>query len=262
MKKVCLLSICLFCGAVYGYEYPCEDKITFLEVKDGALDCNGEDAMHQSGRHVHKKRSRKQVRSKGTAPQSATEETTLKAKDTDSANCSENTVSKPAIEEMTLKVKKGDNLWNRRDNTMLPSTMKVVIGDILDKENFLGHADKIMIRTCLSKAVENHGSENIEMYGRTDIDAITEERSFQQSDHVQESQIKRIGDKAGVDYYILIPEIMKLDDNQILLTAKLVNVTTGKIAGGTPIKRCDMEYNNYCATCQQLVEILLTRLVE
>ena len=261
MKKVCLLTICLICGAVYGYEHPFEDKIAVLKVKDGASDCNGENAMPQSGRHVHKKRSRKQVHSEGSAPQSATEETTLKAKDADSTSYIENTVSQPAIEEITLKVKKDDNLWNRRDNTMPSSTMKVVIGDILDKENFLGHADKVMIRLCLSNAVGNHGSENIEIYERTDIDAITEEKSFQQSCHVPESQIKRIGDKTDVDY-ILIPEIIKLDNKQILLTAKLINVTTGKVEGGIPTKRCNMSHNNYCVACQQIVEILLSRLVE
>ena len=65
----------------------------------------------------------------------------------------------------------------------------------------------------------------------------------------------------GADY-ILISEGIGLGNKQILLTAKLVNVTTGKIEGGTPAKRCEMDYNDYCVTCQQIVEILLTRLVE
>lgn len=137
----------------------------------------------------------------------------------------------------------------------------VAILNTLDKENNLEYAAKVMIRTYLSDAVGYYGKENFEVYERTDIGAIVDEWGFQQSGYVQESQIKEIGHMTGVDY-ILVSEVVGLGNKQILLTAKLINVETGRIEGGTPNRRCDVDYDDYDVACMQLAKKLLYRLVE
>ena len=135
----------------------------------------------------------------------------------------------------------------------------VAILNTLDKENNLEYGAKVMLRTYLSEAVGYYGRGSFEVYERTDIGAMVDEWGFQQSGYVQESQIKRIGQMTGVDY-ILVSEVMGLGNKQILLTVKIINVTTGRIEGGTPNQRCDVGYDNYEAACQQLAGALLYRL--
>lgn len=137
----------------------------------------------------------------------------------------------------------------------------VAVLNTLDKENNLEYGAKVMIRTYLSDAVGYYGKENFEVYERTDIGAMVDEWGFQQSGYVKESEIKTIGQMTGVDY-ILVSEVMGLGNKQILLTAKIINVSTGRIEGGTPNRRCDMGYDNYDVACRQLAGALLSRLID
>lgn len=106
----------------------------------------------------------------------------------------------------------------------------VAILNTLDKENNLEYGAKVLIRTYLSDAVGYYGGEKFEAYERTDVGAMADEWGFQQAGYVRTDQIKQIGQMTGVDY-ILVSEVIGLGNRQILLTAKVINVTTGRIEG-------------------------------
>lgn len=61
----------------------------------------------------------------------------------------------------------------------------------------------------------------------TFINAITREHDYQVSGDVPESQIRKIANKYGVDYVIAV-SVMS-DDETFFMTARLINIETGKI---------------------------------
>lgn len=103
---------------------------------------------------------------------------------------------------------------------------RVAILEIIDKDNFMAYGIKLMLRSKLASAITNtHG---YEAYDRVDIASIMNEQDFQHSGLVDEDQIRRLGEMAGVDF-ILVSEIMQFDERQILITAKIINVETAKM---------------------------------
>lgn len=102
----------------------------------------------------------------------------------------------------------------------------VAIVEVIDRENKLTYAEKLMLRSNLARAVTN--IEDYEAYNRADIDAILNEHNFQRSGNVSESDIKRIGEMTGAAY-ILITEGVVSKDNKIYVTAQIINVETTHI---------------------------------
>ncbi len=103
---------------------------------------------------------------------------------------------------------------------------KVAILETVDQEEKLSYGQKLLLRTTLAKAVA--GTKGYEAYDRTDIDAILGEQNFQRTGFVSEKEIRNLGEMAGVSF-ILIPEAVLMDDNQLFVTAKILNVETAKV---------------------------------
>lgn len=102
---------------------------------------------------------------------------------------------------------------------------KVAILETVDKQGNISYAHKLMLRSNLSKAITN--TAGFEAYDRTDIDAIMGEQDFQRTGMVSDHQIKQLGEMTGAAY-ILVAEAVKVDDQNMFITAKILNVETAK----------------------------------
>ena len=102
---------------------------------------------------------------------------------------------------------------------------KVAILETVDKEGNISYACKLMLRSNLSKAITN--APGYEAYDRTDMDAIMGEQNFQRTGMVSDDQIKRLGEMTGAQY-ILVAEAVKVDEQNMFITAKILNVETAK----------------------------------
>lgn len=102
---------------------------------------------------------------------------------------------------------------------------RVAILEVVDKENKVSYANKLILRANLSKAITN--TAGYEAYDRTDIDAIMGEQNFQRTGMVSNDQIKRLGEMTGANY-ILVTEAVILDSRTMFITAKLLDVETAR----------------------------------
>lgn len=102
---------------------------------------------------------------------------------------------------------------------------KVAILETVDKEGNISYAYKLMLRSNLAKAISN--APGYEAYDRTDMDAIMGEQNFQRTGMVSNDQIKRLGEMTGASY-ILVAEAVKVDEQNMFITAKILNVETAK----------------------------------
>ena len=109
--------------------------------------------------------------------------------------------------------------------TAFAQTKKVAILEVVDRENTVAYAHKLVLRTHLEKAII--GVPGYEAYNRTDIDAIMNEHNFQRTGLVENEQIKQLGEMTGAEY-ILVAEAAKINDTTIYITAKILNVVTAK----------------------------------
>lgn len=81
-----------------------------------------------------------------------------------------------------------------------------------------------MVRGAMESAVT--ASEEYEAYDRSAFDMIQQEQAFQRTGAVNDSQILKMGEMAGVDY-VLVPEVSAYDGYMSTIV-KILNVTTGK----------------------------------
>lgn len=115
---------------------------------------------------------------------------------------------------------------------------KVAILETVDREGNVAYAHKLMLRANLAKAVAQ--APGYEAYDRTDMDAIMGEQNFQRTGMVSDDQIKRLGEMTGAAY-ILVAEAVRVDEYNMFITAKILNVETAKteitdnaLMGATP----------------------------
>lgn len=102
---------------------------------------------------------------------------------------------------------------------------KVAILETVDKDGAVSYGHKLMLRSNLAKAITN--TVGYEAYDRTDMDQIVSEQNFQRTGMVSDDQIKQIGIMTGAAY-VLIAEAAKVDEDNLFVTAKIVNVETAK----------------------------------
>ena len=125
----------------------------------------------------------------------------------------------------TMKTKTILFLFLLISGMMSAQVKRVAILETVDKENKVTYANKLMLRTSLSKAITN--TSGYEAYDRTDIDAIMGEQNFQRTGLVSSEQIKRLGEMTGVNY-ILVAEAVVVDAKNMFITAKLLDVETAR----------------------------------
>lgn len=106
------------------------------------------------------------------------------------------------------------------------STKKVAILDVVDREGNVTYGVKLQLRSSLTTAITQ--IPGYEGYDRVDMDSVFGEHDFQRTGAVSDEQIKKLGEMSGCDY-VLITEAAVMDAKTMLLVAKVVNVTTGRI---------------------------------
>jgi hypothetical protein len=105
------------------------------------------------------------------------------------------------------------------------NTKKIAILQPVDRDANVAYSHKLMLRSNLAKAITN--TPGFEAYDRADLDAVMSEQDFQRTGMVSEDQIKKLGQMTGAAF-VLVSEAVKVDDSNMFITAKILNVETAK----------------------------------
>lgn len=106
------------------------------------------------------------------------------------------------------------------------SPKRVAILEIVDKDGKMSYGAKLMIRSNLAEAIT--ATPGYEGYDRVDISSIMSEQSFQRTGLVSDAEIKRLGEMTGAQS-ILLTEVVKLDEHNLYIAAKILNVESARI---------------------------------
>lgn len=131
---------------------------------------------------------------------------------------------------------------------------KVAILETVDRYGNVPYGVLLQVRSSLTFAISN--TEGYEGFDRVDISAITGEQNFQRTGHVDEEQIKRIGVMTGASY-VLIAEAAQYDDQNIIITAKILDVETSGIVKSAPGIIESKEPAKMTNACVRISKILL-----
>ncbi len=105
-------------------------------------------------------------------------------------------------------------------------TKRVAILETIDKEGRVPYAVKLMIRSNLAQAIT--ATSNYEGYDRVDVASIMDEQEFQRTGLVDDSQIKKLDEMNGAQF-ILISEVVMLDEQNLYIAAKILDVESAQI---------------------------------
>ncbi len=100
----------------------------------------------------------------------------------------------------------------------------VAVLDPICRDNSVNMFYQQMVRGSMESAVT--ASNEYEAYDRSAFDQIQKEQAFQRTGAVNDSQIKKMGELAGVDY-VLVSEVSAYE-GYLSAIVKILNVTTGK----------------------------------
>lgn len=130
---------------------------------------------------------------------------------------------------------------------------RVAILNVIDKSNSVTDGVKAIIVNKLSFAIAN--IPGYEAYDRVDIASIMDEQKFQRTGLVDDSQIKRLGEMTGANY-ILVTEVAPLDEQQIIITAKILDVESAQVDNET-YTRTKIDASELEKKCSELAKTLL-----
>jgi hypothetical protein len=108
---------------------------------------------------------------------------------------------------------------------------KVAILETVDKVGDVPYGVKLQVRMSLTYAISS--TPGYEGYDRVDMSSIMGEQNFQRTGMVSNEQIKKLGDMTGAQY-VLIAEAAIYDAQNIIITAKVLDVETGGVANSAP----------------------------
>ncbi len=100
----------------------------------------------------------------------------------------------------------------------------VAVLDPICRDNSVNAFFRQMVRGIMESAVT--ASNEYEAYDRSAFDQIQKEQAFQRTGAVSDSQIKKMGEMAGVDY-VLVTEVSAYE-NYMNVIIKVLNVITGQ----------------------------------
>ena len=134
-----------------------------------------------------------------------------------------------------------------------PSTKKVAILEVVDRDNTVNYGVKLLLRTALSKAITQ--TPGYEGYDRVDMSAIQGEQDFQRTGMVSDEQIKRLGEMTGAAY-VLVAEVAQIDATTMIVTAKILDVETAKL-DRTDYEQMGMDAQKMANGCRVMANRLL-----
>lgn len=131
---------------------------------------------------------------------------------------------------------------------------KVAILETVDKAQNVPYGVKLQLRSSLTYAISR--TPGYEGYDRVDVASITGEHNFQRTGMVSDEQIKKLGVMTGAQY-VLIAEAAIYDDYNIIITAKMLDVETGRLANSAPPSVANKEPEKMEAACIKVAKTLL-----
>lgn len=114
---------------------------------------------------------------------------------------------------------------------------KVAITEVVDKSGDVAFGTKEFIRSALTDAITN--SEGYEGYAQ--ISFMSLEMNFDKTGNISSTTLTYI--KKQMMEYILVSEVIPLDKKTVLLSARIVNTSTGKIVASSSVRTyADIDY--------------------
>ena len=132
-------------------------------------------------------------------------------------------------------------------------TKKVAILETVDKVGDVPYGIKLQVRMSLTYAISN--TPGYEGYDRVDMASIMGEQNFQRTGMVSDAQIKKLGEMTGAQY-VLIAEAALYDAQNIIITAKVLDVETGGVANSAPPAWAGKDPEKMQAACVTLAQKL------
>lgn len=114
--------------------------------------------------------------------------------------------------------------------TAMAQNKKVAILETVDREGNVPYGVKLQLRSNLTYAISN--TTGYEGYDRVDMSQIMGEQDFQRTGFVSDDQIRQLGEMTGASS-ILVAEVAIFDNQNIILTAKILNVETAGVENST-----------------------------
>lgn len=131
---------------------------------------------------------------------------------------------------------------------------KVAILETVDKVGDVPYGVKLQVRMSLTYAISN--TPGYEGYDRVDMASIMGEQNFQRTGMVSDAQIKKLGEMTGAQY-VLIAEAAIYDPQNIIITAKVLDVETGGVANSAPPAFANKDPEKMQEACVTLARKLL-----
>lgn len=131
---------------------------------------------------------------------------------------------------------------------------KVAILETVDKNGNVPYGVKLQVRSSLTYAISR--TPGYEGYDRVDVSSISGEQNFQRTGMVSDAQIKKLGVMTGAQF-VLIAEAALYDEQNIIITAKVLDVETGGIANSARPAIANKDPEKMEAACVKLAQTLL-----
>ena len=131
---------------------------------------------------------------------------------------------------------------------------KVAILETVDKVGDVPYGVKLQVRMSLTYAISS--TPGYEGYDRVDMSSIVGEQNFQRTGMVSDAQIKKLGEMTGAQY-VLIAEAAIYDAQNIIITAKVLDVETGGVANSAPPAFANKNPEQMQTACVTLAQKLL-----
>jgi len=114
---------------------------------------------------------------------------------------------------------------------------KVAITEVVDKSGDVAPGTKAFIRSALTDAITN--SEGYEGY--TSISFLSLEMNFDKTGNISSASLTYV--KKQLMQYILVSEVIPLDKRTVLLSARIVDTSNGKIVASSSVRTyADIDY--------------------
>lgn len=123
-------------------------------------------------------------------------------------------------------------------------------------EGEMSKADKSIVSSAVLARMS--GNDEYTAYERNEafINALNKEQDYQLSGEVAEKEIRAVGERLGVDYVIVVNAVVS-SDNKCHMSARLIELTTGKIIKSVKL---DREYEG-SATISNMANNVAYRLI-
>ncbi|MBQ7648161.1 MAG: formylglycine-generating enzyme family protein [Paludibacteraceae bacterium] len=131
---------------------------------------------------------------------------------------------------------------------------KVAILETVDRAGDVPYGVKLQVRMNLTYAISN--TPGYEGYDRVDMSSIMGEQNFQRTGMVSNAQIKKLGEMTGAQY-VLIAEAALYDAQNIIITAKVLDVETGGVSNSAPPAFAGKDPEKMQEACVSLARKLL-----